>query len=172
MVLANLRMDNCHICYRNFSGTPKSMYDRPGDRKFSIILEEQQAVDLQSQGWPVKMTPAKNGDGMWCTLPVKLGQYNPPVYQKSDVAMVKLTGDMLNGLDQIEIDHVDCDLQLVPYDNGAKKGNTVYVKSMCVYQNIDRFSAMYERANRVTAAVNAAPDVQTPPVDSDSDLPF
>lgn len=165
MVLENLQLNGVHLCYKNFSGAIRGEYDKLGDRKFSIILDEQTATELQNRGWPVSIKPDKDGNGMWCTLPVHLGNYEPPVYEKSNIAMAKLTGDDLNQLDKCMIEDADVYLRLATWKKGKRSGNSAYVNSMVVRKKMtDPFYSEYMDMNQQKEA-------QNPPEPDESDLP-
>jgi len=172
MVLAKIELNNMHVnpYFKNFSGVVKGRYDKQGERYFVLDLDEDLAGQLQSQGWPVKIKPSKDGTKIYRNMKVKVGQYDPPIFQKSDTAMVPLKGDMLNNLDNINIDHVDCILQLTHNDRYDYEGNTCYLDSMMVYQVTNKYEAAYERWK----AEHSVPvvDSQTPPAVDAEDLPF
>lgn len=171
MVLANIDLVNMHVnpWFKNFSGAVKGRYDRPGERYFILDLEPDLAEQLRSQGWPVKIKPSKNDPTkIYRNMKVKIGKREPSIIQKSEVSMVQLKGDMLNNLDSIDIDHVDCTLQLTHNDNYDYDGNTVYLGGMMVYQRTNKYEAAYERWKAENGVPNV--DVQTP--DEVDDLPF
>ena len=53
MVRNNLEIENANIIFRNFSGE-ENEFNRRGNRNFSILLSEENALKLANDGWNVK----------------------------------------------------------------------------------------------------------------------
>ena len=143
-----LQIDNARITHRNFRGEG-SMYNREGDRNFSLVIEDQELAEaLIERGWNVKIKPPREeGDTPFMFLPIKVSfnERGPAVYLKTGNAVNKLDEDSLGVLDEIDILAVDLDIR--PYDWGpinGKYGRSAYLQSIHVTQRItDRFAARY-----------------------------
>lgn len=143
-----LQIDNARIIHRNFSGNG-SQYNREGDRNFSLIIPEREMADaLIKEGWNIKIREPRDEYEeplMFLRVSVKFNERGPQVYLKTSKNMNKLDEETVGMLDDVYITNVDLDIR--PYDWGpinGKCGRTAYLKSMCVTQEIDRFTARYE----------------------------
>ena len=75
-----ITIENAKTCSKNFSGEV-TMYNAGGNRKFSVILDEDLALELIDDGWSIKAKPGKeDGDPMryYLDVTVKYGKF-PPV---------------------------------------------------------------------------------------------
>ena len=147
-----LQIDDSRLIFRNFKGAGDK-YNKEGDRNFAVIIPtEEMAEALQNDtnkygvGWNVKIKPPREeGDEPFIYLAVKLkfNDKGPIIYLQSGKNRVKLTEETVGMLDDIEIISVDLDIR--PYDSevSGKPFRAAYLQSMCVTQNIDRFSARF-----------------------------
>ena len=55
----NVLIDDARIIFRNFAGK-EGMYNREGDRNFSVILPPDLADQLAKDGWNVKWLKARD----------------------------------------------------------------------------------------------------------------
>lgn len=143
-----LQIDNARIVYRNFSGEG-SKFNRPGDRNFAVIIEDEETADkLAELGWNVKIKPPRDEEDspfMFLPVKVKFNDRGPAVYLKSGNAdPVKLNEDDVGCLDQIDILSVNLDIRPYNWEVNGKEGRTAYLQSMIVFQDVDRFAAMFE----------------------------
>lgn len=147
-----LQIDEARITFRNFRGEG-GKFNKEGDRNFALIIpDEEMAEALQNDvnqygaGWNVKIKPPREeGDEpfMYLSVKVKFSSRGPIVYLQSGNNRVKLTEDTISMLDEIDIESVDLDIR--PYDDeiNGKPFRAAYLQSMCVTQNIDRFTAKF-----------------------------
>lgn len=147
-----LQIDDSRICFRNFRGEG-GKFNKEGDRNFALIIpDEEMAEALQNDtnqygaGWNVKIKPPREeGDEPFIYLPVKVkfNDRGPIVYLESGKNRVRLDEDSIAMLDDIDIRSVDLDIR--PYDSeiNGKPFRAAYLQSMCVVQDIDRFSARF-----------------------------
>ena len=149
-----LQIDDARIIFRNFKGEG-SPYNKEGDRNFALAIPNEEIADalINDQnkygvGWNVKIKPAREeGDSPFIYLPVKVkfNDKGPVVYLQSGKSRVKMTEETVAMLDDIDIASVDLDIR--PYDDIHRASNkpfrAAYLQSMCVTQNIDRFSARF-----------------------------
>ena len=141
-----LQIDDAHIIYRNFSGTP-SKYNREGDRNFAIVIPDESIADeLIEWGWNVRIKPPReDGDAPFMYLPVKIKftDRGPNAYLKSGDRMNKLDEESIGLLDNVDIIGVDLDIRPYDWEVNGKNGRTAYLQSIHVTQNVDRFAARY-----------------------------
>lgn len=143
-----LQIDDAVITYKNFAGKG-SMYNREGNRQFSLIISSQEIADkLSEYGWNVRVKPPRNeGDDpfMYLDVKVKFNEFGPKIYLESGDAVNELDEHTVGCLDRIRIGRVDLDIR--PFDwelPGGKRGRSAYLQGMRVVQRIDdRFASMY-----------------------------
>lgn len=142
-----VQIDDCRICFRNFSGRPDK-YNREGDRNFAIVIEDQEVADaLIEQGWNVKIRPPREeGDDpfMYLTVKVKFNDRGPNVYLKTGRATNRLDEESVDCLDNVDILGVDLDIRPYDWDVNGKTGRTAYLQSICVTQDTDRFASRFD----------------------------
>ena len=143
-----LQIDNARIVYRNFAGEG-SKFNREGDRNFAVIIEDEETAEaLTKEGWNVKVKPPRDEDDtpfMFLPVKVKFNDRGPTVYLKSGNAdPVKLNEENVRCIDEIDILSVNLDIRPYNWDVNGKEGRTAYLQSMLVYQDVDRFAAMFE----------------------------
>ena len=143
-----LQIDNAKIVYRNFSGEG-SKFNREGDRNFAVIIEDEETANaLADLGWNVKIKPPRDEDDspfMFLPVKVKFNDRGPAIYLKSGNAdPVKLDEDTVGCLDEIDILSVNMDIRPYNWEVNGKKGRTAYLQSMLVFQDVDRFAAMFD----------------------------
>ena len=145
-----LQIDDARIIYRNFSGEP-SKYNREGDRNFSVVIPDEEMADsLVAEGWNVKVKPPREeGDTPFMTLPVKVkfNDRGPVIYLVSGRKKFKLDEESVSMLDNIDILSVDLDIRPYDWDVNGKQGRSAYLQSICVTQEVDRFSDDFEDEN-------------------------
>lgn len=147
-----LQIDDARIIFRNFRGEG-GKFNKEGDRNFALIIpNEEMAEALQNDvnkfgaGWNVKIKPPReDGDEPFIYLPVKVkfNDRGPIIHLQSGRNRVKLDEETVSMLDKIDIESVDLDIR--PYDSeiNGKPFRAAYLKSMCVTQDIDRFSSRF-----------------------------
>lgn len=147
-----LQIDEARITFRNFRGEG-GKFNKEGDRNFALIIPDEEMaealhndVNQYGAGWNVKIkSPREEGDEpfMYLSVKVKFNNRGPIIYLQSGNNRVKLTEDTISMLDEIDIESVDLDIR--PYDDeiNGKPFRAAYLQSMCVTQNIDRFTARF-----------------------------
>lgn len=127
-------IENARIIFRNFSGK-ETMYNREGDRNFSVCLDDDLAEDLKADGWNVKRLKIREeGDSPQAYLQVTVGYKNRP----PNVVLINHRGRTTLSEEEIElldwIDIASVDLAINPYDwsVGDKSGISAYLKSIFV----------------------------------------
>ena len=148
-----LQIDDARIMFPNFEGRG-SMYNREGDRNFSIRIEDEELANkLADMGWNVKIKPGRDADeGPFMRLDVKVkytqrddGSVNgPKAYLWSGNNRTELDEDSIGCLDHIERDCVNLDVRPYDWEINGRTGRSAYLQSIEVYQKVDRFQARYE----------------------------
>lgn len=166
-------IDDARIIFRNFEGAARGIYDRPGDRNFTLVIPNQEMGEQlindkgkYGDGYNVKVkAPRDEGDDPFIGLKVKVrfNDYGPNIYLVSGRNKRRITEDEVGLLDKISIQSVDLDIRAYDWTRpNGNHGRTAYLNSMRVYQNVDRFAA--------EMAEQEHPEDDYP-ID-DSDLPF
>lgn len=143
-----VRIDDARIIFRNFEGRG-SMYNREGDRGFSIVIPDENTKKLLVEnGWNVRIKPPReDGEMPFMYLPVKV-KFNgrgPNVYLKSGDALNILEEEHVGCLDRMDIFSVDLDIRPYDWEMHGDTGRTAYLQSMKVTQRIsDRFFDEYQ----------------------------
>lgn len=143
-----LQIDNARIVYRNFSGVG-SKFNREGDRNFAVIIEDEEtAQKLADDGWNVKIKPPRDEEDtpfMFLPVKVKFNDRGPAAYLKSGAAEpVRLNEETIGCLDDIDILNVNLDIRPYNWEVNGKEGRTAYLQAIQVFQDVDRFAAMFE----------------------------
>lgn len=126
------------IIFKNFAGEARK-YNREGDRNFSILLGEKDALDMESKGWNVKpLTRREEDDQQLYHLKVKVNFGNrPPRCWLISSGGRTMIGDGLIGMfDQLEFTRIDLVISAYDWDVSGNTGRTAYLQSF--------FGTMYE----------------------------
>jgi hypothetical protein len=144
--LDNVLIENARIIFKNFEGR-EGQYNREGDRNFSVVIPEEQAKQMQADGWNIKHRPPREeGDDDLYHIPVSVNfsKGRPP-------RVVIITSKGRTSLDEESVGVLDfadmrtVDLTLNPYQ-WAVNGNTgvkAYLKSIFVTINEDPLELKY-----------------------------
>lgn len=143
-------LEDVRIIFRNFAGK-ETQYNQAGARNFAVLLSDEMADNLASDGWNVKTTKQRELDegemsGGEPYLPVAVGYKGRPprVVMVSSRGRTDLGEEEVELLDYSDIAHVD--LIVRPYDwvlNG-KTGRKAYLKSIFVTINEDELDLKYK----------------------------
>lgn len=138
-----LQIDDAKIIYRNFSGIGNK-FNREGDRNFSIIIPDMEMANtLIKEGWNVKIRePREEGEEPFIHLPIKVkfNDRGPNIYLQSGNNRIKLDQESVSCLDNVDIVRVDLDVRPYDWEVNGKTGRAAYLHSMCITQEVDRFT--------------------------------
>ena len=139
----NITIEGARIIFRDFSGE-KNRYSN--DRTFAVVLEDELAERLSSDGWPVKWLEPRNEDeGRTPILTVKLmyGKFPPQVVMITGGKKKALGESEVHILDWANFENVDVKITPYNYDFNGKKGVKAYLKSLWVTIADDEFEMKY-----------------------------
>lgn len=149
---STVMIEDARLVFRNFSGI-ESMYNREGDRNFSVILDEKTAHEMSEDGWNVKTLKAREEDAEEQPyIQVSVGYKGRP----PRVVMITSRGRSDLGEDEVElldwVDILKADLIVRPYTwaVGEKTGVKAYLKSIYVTIDEDPLELKYSEIDRVT----------------------
>lgn len=142
-------MEGVKIVLRNFAGK-EGMYNREGDRNFSVLLDPKTAKDMAEDGWNVKQFKVREeGDEPQDYLPVSVNFNGRP----PKIVMITSRGRNLLGEDEVELlDYADIqnvDLIVRPYhwNVSGKTGVKAYLQSIYVTIEEDELELKYADLN-------------------------
>ena len=141
----NVVMEDMRIIFRNFAGK-EGMYNREGDRNFSVLLDDQVATAMAKDGWNVKWLKAREegeAEQAYLQVSVNFKGRPPSVVMITSRGRTNLTEDDVELLDWADIRVAD--LIVRPYDwsvNG-KSGIKAYLQSIFVTIEEDALQLKY-----------------------------
>lgn len=145
MVRNNLEIENANIIFRNFSGE-ENEFNRRGNRNFSILLSEEDALKLANDGWNVK-TYKSNDDAetiYHLSVKVSYAKFPPCVWlitkQKRKTLLNERT---IGSLDYADILSADIIIRPYNWNVTGKTGVKAYLKTAYITIQEDRFAAKY-----------------------------
>ena len=145
MVRNNLEIENANIIFRNFSGE-ENEFNRRGNRNFSILLSEEDALKLANDGWNVKSYTSNDGGETIYHLSVKVSdaKFPPCVWlitkQKRKTLLNERT---IGSLDYADILSADIIIRPYNWNVTGKTGVKAYLKTAYITIQEDRFAAKY-----------------------------
>lgn len=138
-------IENAQIIFKNFGGA-EGQFNAAGDREFSVILDPENARNLEKSGWNVKyLKPREEGDDPTPYLPIKVSyKVRPPtIVMITSTAKTRLDESSVETLDWADI--LNADLIVTPYHwvVGNKSGIKAYLKSLYVTVQEDELERKY-----------------------------
>lgn len=149
-------VEDATILFRNFAGNEKQ-YNEKGDRNFCVVLSEEQALDLQADGWNVKRLKDREDQD---TGDVIVGDYYikvtvgykgrpPEIVLITSRAQTNVSEDMVETLDYVQIAEVDLICNAYHWESagmGEGHGITAYLKSLYITVDEDYLKLKYTAA--------------------------
>lgn len=143
-------IENARITFRNFSGK-EGMYNREGDRNFSVLLPDDLATEMAADGWNIKMLKAREeGDEPRPYIHVTVGfKGRPPrIVQITSRGRTDLGEEECEILDWVDISNVDLIVRPYEWTVNGKTGIKAYLKSIFVTINEDALELKYADIER------------------------
>lgn len=147
-----LTIEGARLVFKNLSGKG-SEYNKEGDRNFAVVLDDEQAERLASDGWAVKVREPREGyedEGNFNTLRVnvKFGPNearNPKIYRISNGRMVQLTENSVGCIDFDDIENVDLVIRPYNWMKANRSGTSAYLEEMYVTVKFSPLQEKYAR---------------------------
>lgn len=141
-----LVFEDARIMYKNFSGEA-SKFNPNGNRTFCVILDEQQAVELENQGWNVKRTKAKPEYDLesipYIEVQARFDNYPPKVVMVVNNTNIKLDEETISELDQENFDRIDLIISGSSWEMNGRKGIKAYLRTGYFTVELDPFFSRY-----------------------------
>lgn len=145
--ISELTIEDARLIFRNFAGK-ESQFNRLGDRNFNVVIPPEEADNILSLGWNVKvLDPREEGDEPTFYLPVAVGYkgaFPPRIVMITSTNRVPLSEDTVQTLDYVRI--VKADVTVRPFNweaPGGKSGVKAYLKTMFVTIEEDYLEKKY-----------------------------
>lgn len=142
-------VEDAQLIFRNFSGK-EGQYNREGDKNFAVILNEETAAQMLSDGWNVKVLPAReegDSDTFYIQVSVNFKNRPPRVVLITDKNRTNLDNDTVSSLDWVDIRTADLICRGYDWEVGDKTGTKAYLQSMFVTIEQDALEKKYEVRN-------------------------
>lgn len=148
------------LIFKNFAGEAKK-FNKEGERNFSILLSEADALDLEKKGWNVRpLKRREEDDEQLYHLKVKVAYANRPprVWLISSGARTMIGDGLIGMFDHLEFTRVDLVISAYNWqlDTGAS-GKTAYLQSMFATMYEDELEQEYADVPQLSTAGDAAP---------------
>lgn len=141
----NRVLEDVRIVFRNFSGK-EGRYNREGARNFCVLLDQDIATEMESEGWNIKYLKPRDENEepqAYIKVAIRFGRVPQRIFLVNNHGKFLLTEDTISILDWADIQTVD--LIIRPYDteiNGAAF-RKAYVQSMYVTIREDELTEKY-----------------------------
>lgn len=132
--MQNVTIEDCQIAFRNFEGK-EDKFNPAGSRNFALLLDEQQAEDMERLGWNVKYLKPRDEDPRgqaFLKVKVSFDKKPPKILLVTSRGKTYLDEDSINSLDWVDIETADVTLNPYKWDVNGAVGVTAYVKTLVV----------------------------------------
>lgn len=135
-VTGNITIEGARLIFKNFQGKADT-YNKEGDRKFGVLLDDELAEQLENDGWNVKHLRPREDDPeqhsqAWLPVKIRFKPYPPVAVMVTSRGKRKLDEETIGQLDWSYI--TNCDLIISPYNYPAtpttSAGVAAYVKAI------------------------------------------
>lgn len=138
-------LEDVRLIFRNFEGK-EGQYNRAGDRNFGVILDDNQANELERSGWNVKYLKAREEDDVpqpWIQVSVSYKNRPPLIVMITSRGRSELHEDQIEIMDWVDVAHVDLYLNPYSWAVSGKTGIKAYLKSAYITIDEDPLQLKY-----------------------------
>jgi len=138
-------VEDAQLIFRNFAGK-EGMYNREGDRNFSVILTDDAAVDMLADGWNVKyLEPREEGETPrpYISIAVNFGIRPPRITMITSNARTHLGVDSVEVLDWADVRTADVIARAYEWTVNGKSGVKANLQTLFVTIDEDALERKY-----------------------------
>jgi hypothetical protein len=142
-------MEGVKIIFRNFEGK-EGQYNRAGDRNFAVLLDQQVAEAMSTDGWNVKwLKPREDAEEeeqpqAYLQVTANFDKGRPPrVVMITSRGRTNLDEDSVDILDWADIVNVDLIVRPYEWSVNGKTGIKAYLQSIYVTVEEDELERKY-----------------------------
>jgi len=146
-------IEDATIIFRNFSGK-EGQYNREGDRNFAVLLPEDVAQAMATDGWNVKWLKAREEgeeEQAYLSVSVNFKGRPPTVVMITSNGRTTLHEDDIDVLDYVDIETIDMILNPYEWSVNGKSGVKAYLQSIYVTIREDRLALKYNSLDELPA---------------------
>lgn len=143
--IGNLTFEGARILFRNFSGK-EGQYNREGDRNFALILAQDDANQMEADGWNIKyLRSREEGEPPQAYVQVAVSYKNRPprVVIITSRGRNNVPEELVDVLDWAEIANVDLIINPYSWAVSGKTGIKAYLKTIFVTIEEDALELKY-----------------------------
>lgn len=153
------------IIYKNFTGE-KRQYNNEGNRNFSIMLDEQQTMDLQrsiskyGDTWNIKPMKRREEDEeqlYHMKVAVAFGKMPPRCWLVSSAGRTMLGESLIGMFDKLESIRVDLVVAAYDWEMNGNTGRKAYLQSIFFHMYEDELELEYADVPQLSAAGENGP---------------
>lgn len=141
-----IEFENADIIFRNFEGR-EDKFNRDGNRNFSVILTEDQAIELADMECNVKRTKPRDGEEEGKPyVKILLGMFDPEIYVISRGRKKLLAPSQYAKLDRLDFETADLAVSKSnkKWESNGKTGYSLYLESLYVTVRESRLASKYD----------------------------
>lgn len=138
-------IEDARLVFRNFSGK-EGLYNREGDRNFSVILDHEIAKVMLKDGWNVKYLASREDgepDTPYIQITVNFNNRPPRVIMITSTNRTNLNEDSIAVLDWADIRTADLIARAYEWNVNGKTGIKAYLQSLFVTIEEDALERKY-----------------------------
>lgn len=154
------QFDQRRIMFRNFAGRA-GQFNAEGDRNFCLLLTEEEALEMEAEGWNIKNLRARevgDPDLPYIQVNVKYKILPPRIVLVTSKGRTPLTEDMVEFVDWVDIEYVDIIIRPYEWSMRGNSGVKAYVKTMFIKVDEDPLERRYAHLPEVGASQQMAID--------------
>ena len=141
----NVTLEDVRIVFRNFAGN-EGLYNRQGDREFSVVLDDETAEKMIREGWNIKTKPPReDGDENFNYLKVSVSfKGRPPrLVLVTSNGRTTLDEETCELLDWADLKTVDMILRPYHWNVNGKTGTKAYLHAIYATIHEDALEQKY-----------------------------
>ena len=130
----NVTLEDVTIAFRNFAGK-EDVYNREGDRNFSVFLSNEDAAKLIDAGWNVKFLKPRDDEDLgqaFVKVDVSYKKRPPRVGMVTSRGITYLTEEQVEMIDWVDIETADVTLNPYEWVVNGKTGIKAYLQTLFV----------------------------------------